>query len=232
MYTGAQPSHLVVNDHPPGIIEEVPATVPVVQAPVVNTNTPDNIEEVPATVPVVQAPNVNGNPPDNIGEVPAVAPVVQPTVDPVKTKSDSNKDAILKKIEILESDSDVDALSKSIKILKKLLAEETEKKEYWEKRYHEAVAKKDKFKKLFNLRNLQIKRLKDKEITKAEKLKIVKEILAESNFTEAQCGISILIFIKIPNNQFKSIFIEIQQLVKSRGPILRVTSSEKLLRLC
>ena len=189
MYTGAHPSHLIVNDNPPGLTEGVPATVPVVQAPVVNTNTPDNIEDVPATVPVVQAPNVNGNPPDNIGEVPAVAPVVQPTVDPVKTKTDSNKDAILKKIEILESDSDVDALSKTIKILKNLLKAETGKKEYWEKKYREALGEKERLRKLLNQRNFRVNKIQNKTVTKAEKLKIVKEILSESNFTEAQCGI-------------------------------------------
>ena len=113
-YIGAQPSHLVVNDHPPDNIEEVPATVPIVQAPVVNDNQPDNIEEVPATVPVVEPP-----------------------VNPEKTKSDSDKEALSERIKILESDSDNDALSKSIKILRNLLKAETGKKEYWERKYRE-----------------------------------------------------------------------------------------------
>ena len=166
MYTGAHPSHLIVNDNPPGITEGVPATVPVVQAPVVNDNPPDNIEEVPATVPVVEPP-----------------------VNPEKTKSDSDKEALSERIKILESDSDNDALSKSIKILRNLLKAETGKKEYWEKKYREALGEKERLRKLLNQRNFRVNKIQNKTVTKAEKLKIVKEILSESNFTEAQCGI-------------------------------------------
>ena len=179
MYIGAQPSHLVVNDHPPDIL--VPATVPVVQPPVVNDNQPDNIEEVTAT-----------------------APGVQPPVDPVKTKSGSDNDAISEKIKVLESDSDNDALSKSIKILRNLMEAETEKKDYWEQKYREAVAKKEKLRKLLNLSEKRVKRLINKKVTRTDKLKIVKEILSESNFTEAQCGIFILFFINKVNSHRNS----------------------------
>ena len=104
-------------------------------------------------------------------------------------KSDSDKDALSERIKILESDSDVDALSKSIKILKNLLKAETGKKEYWEKKYREALGEKERLRKLLNQRNLRVNKIQNKTVTKAEKLKIVKEILSESNFTEAQCGI-------------------------------------------
>ena len=171
MYTGAHPSHLIVNDNPPGLTEGVPATVPVVPAPVVNDNPPDNIEEVPATVPVVEPP-----------------------VNPEKTKSDSDKEALSERIKILESDSDNDALSKSIKILRNLLKAETGKKEYWEKKYREALGEKERLRKLLNQRNFRVNKIQNKTVTKAEKLKIVKEILSESNFTEAQCGIFTQIF--------------------------------------
>ena len=192
MYTGAHPSHLIVNDNPPGITEGAPVSVPVDQTPVVNDKPPDNIEEVPATVPVVQPP-----------------------VDPEKTKSDSDKEALSERIKILESDSDNDALSKSIKILRNLLKAETGKKEYWEKKYREALGEKERLRKLLNQRNLRVNKIQNKTVTKAEKLKIVKEILSESNFTEAQCGIYILFFINNQSNQIKSTLIEIQQLVRT-----------------
>ena len=73
---------------------------------------------------------------------------------------------------------------------------ETEKKDYWEQKYREAVAKKEKLRKLLNLSQKRVKRLINKKVTRTDKLKIVKEILSESNFTEAQFGISILLFSK------------------------------------
>ena len=90
---------------------------------------------------------------------------------------------------IQDSDSDTDALSKSLQILRAKLYEETRKKKYWEEKYKETYAEKERIRKLLDLRNKQVNQLKDKAVTKSEKIRIVKEILKDSNFSEAIYGI-------------------------------------------
>ena len=67
--------------------------------------------------------------------------------------------------------------------------EETRKKKYWEEKYHETFAEKEKLRKLVELRNKQISKLKNKTVSKSEKIKILKDILKETNFSEAIYGI-------------------------------------------
>ena len=86
-------------------------------------------------------------------------------------------------------DSDVDALSKSLQILRAKIYEETRKKKYWEEKYKETFEEKEKLRKLVNLRNKQISKLKNKTVPKSEKIKILKDILKETNFSEAIYGI-------------------------------------------
>ena len=86
-------------------------------------------------------------------------------------------------------DSDVDALSKSLQILRAKVYEETRKKKYWEEKYNETFAEKEKLRKLVNLRNKQISKLKNKTVPKSEKIKILKDMLKETNFSEAIYGI-------------------------------------------
>ena len=90
---------------------------------------------------------------------------------------------------IVNSDSDVDALSKSLQILRANLYEEIRKKKYWEEKYKETYAEKERIRKLLDLRNKQVNKLRDKAVTKSEKITIVKEILKDSNFSEAIHGI-------------------------------------------
>ena len=90
---------------------------------------------------------------------------------------------------IVNSDSDVDALSKSLQILRANLYEEIRKKKYWEEKYKETYAEKERIRKLLDLRNKQVNKLRDKAVTKSEKITIVKEILKDSNFSEAIYGI-------------------------------------------
>ena len=90
---------------------------------------------------------------------------------------------------IEDSDSNVDALSKSLQFLRAKIYEETRKKKYWEEKYHETFAEKEKLRKLVDLRNKQISKLKNKTVSKSEKIKILKEILKETNFSEAIYGI-------------------------------------------
>ena len=89
---------------------------------------------------------------------------------------------------IPDSDSDVDALSKSLQMLRAKIYEETRKKKYWEEKYHETFAEKEKLRKLVDLRNKQISKLKNKTVSKSEKIKILKDILKETNFSEAIYG--------------------------------------------
>ena len=90
---------------------------------------------------------------------------------------------------IVNSDSDVDALSKSLQILRANLYEQIRKKKYWEEKYKETYAEKERIRKLLDLRNKQVNKLRDKAVTKSEKITIVKEILKDSNFSEAIYGI-------------------------------------------
>ena len=89
----------------------------------------------------------------------------------------------------IDLDTDVEALSKSLQILRAKIYEETRKKKYWEEKYHETFAEKEKLRKLVELRNKQIRKLKNKTVSKSEKIKILKDILKETNFSEAIYGI-------------------------------------------
>ena len=89
----------------------------------------------------------------------------------------------------IDLDTDVEALSKSLQILRAKIYEETRKKKYWEEKYNETFAEKEKLRKLVDLRNKQIRKLKSKTVPKSEKIKILKDMLKETNFSEAIYGI-------------------------------------------
>jgi hypothetical protein len=84
-------------------------------------------------------------------------------------------------------DSDIDAMSKTIRRLSALLAGEKRKREHFEKKYKNELKEKQNLRKDIYKQKIKTNKARNKQISKDERWRIVREVLKESTqFTDVR----------------------------------------------